>query len=93
MKINRFWVKLEDKTPLNSSPYHLIAWGGSMNSFEEADSNARERLKLISEKLSSISIDFFTLAFGPIHHKINMRAPRSNKVIGVLQYNVLFEQV
>lgn len=43
--------------------------------------------------LSVISIDFFTLAFGPTHHAIRFRRGGGRATLGLLQYNIHFEQV
>ena len=43
--------------------------------------------------LSVISIDFFTLAFGPTHHAIRFRRGGGRSTFGLLQYNIHFEQV
>ena len=43
--------------------------------------------------LSVISIDFFTLVFGPTHHAIRMKSNGGRTTLGLLQYNIQFEQI
>lgn len=43
--------------------------------------------------ISSIEIDFFTLAFGPSHHAIKMKINGGRQSIGLLQYNIRFDEI
>lgn len=45
----------------------------------------------VFEPWTTITIDFFTLVFGPSHHAIKLK--RGSGTIGLLQYNINFEQV
>ena len=49
------------------------------------------KINLLYEPWTTISIDYFTLVFGPSHHAIKLR--RGGGTIGLLQYNLNFEQV
>ena len=46
-----------------------------------------------TEPLSTIMIDFFTLAFGPVWHVLKFKSNRGRSTIGILQYNIIFEQI
>lgn len=47
----------------------------------------------LEDPLASISIDFLTLAFGPTHHAIRFKKNHGRSYLGLLQYNIQFEQV
>ena len=43
--------------------------------------------------ISSIDIDFFTLAFGPSHHAIKLKINGGRQSAGLLQYNIRFDEI
>ena len=43
--------------------------------------------------LSCIEVDFFTLAFGPSHHAIKLKINGGRQSIGLLQYNIRFDEI
>ena len=45
------------------------------------------------EPLSVISIDYMALAFGPSHHAVRFKRNSGRSFLGLLQYNIQFEQV
>lgn len=45
------------------------------------------------EPIAVISIDFMTLAFGPVHHAIRFKKNGGRNYVGLLQYNIQFEQI
>ena len=66
---------------------------------EELRSNTL-KITLMQEKsehshipISCIEIDFFTLAFGPSHHAIKLKVRGGKQSIGLLQYNIHFDEI
>jgi len=49
--------------------------------------------KNVGVPVAFISVDFLVLVFGPIHHQIRFRQENGKKFLGLLQYNIHFEQV
>ena len=47
----------------------------------------------IKDPIAQISIDFLTLAFGPSHHAIRFKKQGGRHYVGLLQYDIHFEQV
>lgn len=46
-----------------------------------------------TQPISMVTIDYFTLAFGPVHHAIKFKTNGGHATAGIIQYNVIFEQI